>query len=105
MQAGKRPGDAEEEIRDLGPVGCKKDRPWKSGDEQDAFPHRFIQGAFLAGGAIGFAKDHVGLCRRCGREASGLEYDSGHFDDRGEYLCPRCGDEPDEEEDEEDYFD
>ncbi|MGQ9704994.1 MAG: hypothetical protein ACUVRX_11225 [Actinomycetota bacterium] len=59
----------------------------------------------MVGETIGFIEDHVGICSRCGGEAFGLKDDPAYLGDHGGYLCLRCGDELEGEEDEEEHFD
>lgn len=65
-------------------------------------PHSFDE-AFLAGEIIGFIEDHSRTCRRCGRDGFYGDDISADFDDSNDYLCPRCWDERNRDDEDNDY--
>jgi len=66
------------------------------------FPIDSFGDAFLAGEIIGFITDHVRTCSRCGRETFFDEDDFAGFDDYHDYLCPRCRDDHDWDDEDDD---
>ena len=59
------------------------------------FPMDSFGGAFLTGEIMGFIEDIARACRKCGRDSFNGEDDLGEFDDYGDYICPRCRDDYD----------
>ena len=67
------------------------------------FPIGSFDDAFWAGEAIGFIEDNTRVCCRCGRDLFYGEYDCINFDGGDDLLCPRCHDDYDLSDEDDDF--